>query len=68
MYLRQIRANFTNNSVDYYAINLVKNISNTHRVYIASVAELILIAVAIITYLLLRTTGLRTRRRSTETG
>jgi hypothetical protein len=40
MYLRQIRANFTNNSVDYYAINLVKNISDTHRVYIASVAEL----------------------------
>jgi len=40
MYWRWVRANFTNNFVDYYAIYLVRNVSDTHRVYIASVAEL----------------------------
>jgi hypothetical protein len=40
MYWRWVRANFTNNFVDYYVIYLIRNVSNTHRVYIASVAEL----------------------------
>ena len=40
MYWRWVRANFTNNFVDYYAIYLVRNVSDTHRIYIASVAEL----------------------------
>jgi|GEM_PF-1427874 len=40
MYWRWVRANFTNNFVDYYVIYLIRNVSNTHKVYIASVAEL----------------------------
>jgi len=40
MYWRWVRANFTNNFVDYYVIYLIRNVSNTHRVYIATVAEL----------------------------
>jgi len=40
MYWRRVRANFTNNFVDYYVAYLIRNVSDTHRVYIASVAEL----------------------------
>jgi hypothetical protein len=35
MYWRWVRANFINNFVDYYAIYLVRNVSDTHRIYIA---------------------------------
>jgi hypothetical protein len=40
MYWRRVRANLINSFVDYYAIYLVRNVSDTHRIYIASVAEL----------------------------
>jgi hypothetical protein len=40
VYWRGIRANFTNNFIDYYAIYLIRNVSDTHRVYIATAAEL----------------------------
>jgi hypothetical protein len=40
MYWRWVRASFTNNFVDYYVIYLIRNVSDTHKVYIASVAEL----------------------------
>jgi len=40
MYWRWLRANFTNEFVDCYAVYLIRNVSDTHRVYIATVAEL----------------------------
>jgi len=40
MYWRWVRANFTNNFVDYYTIYLVRNVSDAHRVFVTSVAEL----------------------------
>jgi len=40
VYWRWLRANFTNEFVYYYAVYLIRNVSDTHRVYIATVAEL----------------------------
>jgi hypothetical protein len=40
IYWRWVRANYTNEFIDYNVIYLIRNVSNTHRVYIATAAEL----------------------------
>ncbi len=39
VYLRPMKANFSSQIVDYQLLYLISNVSNTHRVYIATIAE-----------------------------
>jgi hypothetical protein len=40
IYWRWVRANYTNEFIDYNVIYLIRNVSDTHRVYIATASEL----------------------------
>ncbi len=39
MYLRDVKSNFTNQIVSYQLVYLIANVSDTHKVYVATLAE-----------------------------